>query len=178
MAHPFQPTPISNILSVILYEDIGQCPLREVREGDPNSLGVTTFPSGSLTCTANASFRVLAMIRSQSNNRSPWPGAYPQGSRALLPFFQGFHSQCPADDPSNPKILPSFTLSTTLASLNTPANGRVSLTVPEPASHWIAFSVAIHALGVGCSPPARIGQRGGAPTVPCWLVCLFYRCQS
>ena len=68
VGHPFQPTPVTNILCVILHKDIGKGPLSEVTEGHPKGMGVLMFPSRSLTCTATSFRRVLAMMRSKSSN--------------------------------------------------------------------------------------------------------------
>ena len=64
-------------------------------------------------------------------------------------FFHGFHSQCPTSPTANRYLVPSVTLSTTPASLKTPASATVVLTVAEPASRWTACNAAIHAPGLG-----------------------------
>ena len=44
LGHPFHPTPVPNNLCIILNKDIGQRPLSEVREGDPQRDGCNNVP--------------------------------------------------------------------------------------------------------------------------------------
>ena len=68
VGHPFQLSPVPIILSVILHKNIEQGPFSEVREGDPKLMCVTMFSNGSMTRTASALFRVVAMMRSKFTN--------------------------------------------------------------------------------------------------------------